>query len=275
MQFIWQASPKVDEDKILAEENFCDEKLPRVTRGLARQGYFGNEEVFDYTGESLELFEEILLNLRPGDEIVSQLLALVEKEPLKAGTTASQQLEHKYIRTGSITFANATVGGAQPAEGADYIVDHARGVITFTNPLDDVDPGPTITYETYDRLAATSLFQYLQRYETPESVEALIEHIRSVGFVEDPARPEEFLTMRSVQIAQDALVVETMPGQVPLLEGFKMAHRMLDVQRVCLENAHLAARIDDRPWQKDGEDSYEVRRYDGSVPPSRVEHEAK
>src|SRR5207244_5678074 len=110
-------------------------------------------------GESLELFEEVLLNLRPGDEIVSQLISLVENEPLEAGTRAPQQLAHKYISSGSITLTNATVGGAPPAEGADYVVDYVGGVISFTNPLDDVDPGPTITYETYDRLAETSLFQ--------------------------------------------------------------------------------------------------------------------
>jgi hypothetical protein len=64
-----------------------------------------------------------------------------------------------------------------------------------------------------------------------------------------------------------------MPGQVPLLEGFKMAHRMLDVQKVCLENAHLAERIADRPWKKDGEDTYAVRRYEGAGPETTEVHE--
>src|SRR5262249_49647022 len=68
---------------------------------------------------------------------------------------------------------------------------------------------------------------------------------------------------RRIQVAQDALVVEALPGQVPLLEGFQMAHRMLDVQKVCLENQHLNERIKGRPWEREGQDSYNVVRREG------------
>ena len=197
MQFIWQASPKVDQDRLLQLETFGGQPLPRVTRGLMRQGYFGNEEIFEYTGQSTALFDLIINNLTPGSELTS----LPE-----------------------------------------------------------------------DELRKTTLFQYLERYY-PEEAQTLIDQIGSSAFVTDPANPEEVLSTRSVQIAQDALVVETMPGQVPLLEGFQMAHRMLNVQKTCLENVHLAERIVDRPWNKEGDDTYAVRRYDGAGPEKTEVHE--
>jgi hypothetical protein len=267
MQFIWQESPKVDQNKILAEEEFCGEKLPRVTRGLLRQGYYGNEEIFDYTGDSLELFENILLNFRPGDEILAGFLHLVTDEQLPFGHTGVHRLKNRYIITGSITLTNASINGNLPNEDIDYIVEYDKGVITFINPFEDT--GPMISYETYENLAQTSLFQYLERYYSPSEIEELIEQIRSLAFIEDPVHPEEVLSTRSVQIAQDALVAETMPGQVPLLEGFQMAHRMLDVQKSCLENLHLSERMADRPWKKKGEDSYAIRRYEGDTPPQK------
>jgi hypothetical protein len=194
MQYIWQDSPKVDEDHLLQDESFYGEKLPSVTRGLSRLGYFGDEEVFEYTGPSVALMDHMLSHLTPGNRIIESL-------------------------------------------------------------------------STTD-LEKTSLLQYLRRYY-PEKVSALKDGIRSLAFVTDPAPPEEVFPARSVQIAQDALVVETMPGRVPLLEGYQMAHRMLDVQRTCLENVHLSKRIEDRPWKKDGDDTYSVRRYEGDVPPNR------
>jgi hypothetical protein len=177
----------------MQDETFCGQPLPQVTRGLIRQGYFGNEEIFDYTGRSIALFDALLSHLTPGSEIASMPLAELEK---------------------------------------------------------------------------TSLFQYLRRYY-PDQKDALIAYIQDNAFVDDPADVEDVLSSRSIQVAQDALIVETMPGQVPLLEGFQMAHRMLDVQRACLENQHLNERIADRPWQRTGDDSYSVRRYDGTVPPQR------
>jgi len=277
MQFIWHESPQVDQDMLLREESFCGSKLPDVTRGLLRQGYYGNEEIFDYTGPSSELFEAILLNLRPGDEIVYGLMDFVEEEPLQTGTTGEQQLAHHYIYHGEgeedLNFsANATVEGDPPQEGIDYIVNYSQGTITFLNPLDDADPGPTVSYVTYEDLAETSLYQYLARYYATEDMDALLDTICNLAFtedpahpfIEDPASPEEYLTTRNVQIPQDALVVETMPGQVPLLEGFQMAHRMLDVQKACLENLHLTERIASKPWETAGEDTYKVERVEGT-----------
>jgi hypothetical protein len=72
--------------------------------------------------------------------------------------------------------------------------------------------------------------------------------------------------VRRVQVVQDALVVEAMPGNVPLLEGFKLAHRMLDVEKACLENEHLRQRISDRPWTRDGAgEEYKVVRREGTA----------
>jgi len=274
MQFIWQDSPKVDHDKILQEELFCGEPLPSVTRGLIRQGYFGNEEIFDYTGRSIALFVMLLENLTAGSQILSQFIDNITNEPLTAGTIGEQSLAHRYIKPNSIHFTHATINGNIPREGVDYGTDYINGRITFMTPLDDT--GPTITYTTYERLAATSFFQYLRRYYATQDLGTLLDQIDTMAFVEDPLQPEQVLSTRRVQIAQDALVVETMPGQVPLLEGFQMAHRMLNVQQSCLENVHLAERIVDRPWTRDGsEDSYEVHRYDGTAPPSRVVHETE
>jgi hypothetical protein len=201
MQYIWHASPNVDQDVILRQEKIGDEYLPNVTRGLIRQGYYGNEEIFDYTGPSFSLLQLLLDHLTPGSELIGSM--------------------------------------------------------------------------TNEELWQTPLFQYLLRYY-PEKKEVLEQIVESMAFPTDPAQklaitePESVLGTRRVQIAQDALVVETMPGQVPLLEGFQMAHRMLDVQKSCLENVHLAERIAGKPWNRDGNDSYSVERYEGDAVPQKT-----
>ena len=182
MQYIWQASPRTDEDRILRAETFHGTPLPDLTRGLVRQGgYYGPEEMFDYTGPAFALTDLLLRLLRPGSELASLPQAELER---------------------------------------------------------------------------TSVFQQLRRYYSDDEVDDLLAQIAWHAFVTDPAEPNTVLSSRRVQIAQDALVVEALPGQIPLLEGFKLAHRMLDVERACLENQHLAERIADRPWTVNGEDSY-------------------
>jgi hypothetical protein len=119
-----------------------------------------------------------------------------------------------------------------------------------------------------DHLDASSTFALLSARHSSGQPDDLIERIRDQLFVRDPAGPNLVLDERTVQLAQDALVVETIPGQVPLLEGFKMAHRMLDLQGKCLENTHLRERIADRPWQDTGEDSYRVYRREGVSSPT-------
>ncbi len=121
-------------------------------------------------------------------------------------------------------------------------------------------------------LAASDTLALLGRKFHSGAAADLAARLRGQVFVRDPNDGVAVLDERSVQIAQDALVVETIPGQVPLLEGFKMAHRMLDVQGKCLENAHLRERIRDRPWQSTGEDSYRVYRREGEAAPA-VEEE--
>jgi hypothetical protein len=194
MQYIWQANSTLDDDELLYNEKYCNQLLPEITRGLMRVGYLGREEIFEYTGVSLDLFEALLDRMVPGSEIASMPPELLQQ---------------------------------------------------------------------------TTLFQYMARYYPEDTVEELIDRIRSHSFVEDFSANDEVLSERYVQIAQDALVVETMPGQVPLLEGFQMAHRMLDVQKSCLENRHLSERMADRPWIDKGSDSYAIRRYEGSVPPEK------
>jgi hypothetical protein len=198
MQFIWQASPRTDEERILRDESFHGVPLPQLTRGLQRQGYYGDEDIFEFTGESVALAEALVRTLTPG----SDLATLSEEE-----------------------------------------------------------------------LRATALFQQLSRQYSEEEVDDLIAAIRRQSFVTDPADPDTVLSSRHVQIAQDALVVETLPGQVPLLEGYKMAHRLLDIERACLENDHLSKRIEDRPWTQGGEDTYRVYRRDGQPLPANEEGE--
>jgi hypothetical protein len=192
MQYIWQDSPRTDEDRILRTETFHGTPLPELTRGLQRQGYYGAEELFDFTGPSIALTDVLLRVLRPGSEIAS----LPRNE-----------------------------------------------------------------------LEQTTLFQQLRRHYSDEEIDDLLEQIGNHVFIEDPAAPNTVLSSRRVQIAQDALVLETLPGSIPLLEGFKLAHRALDLERVCLENEHLAARIADRPWRDRGEDTYRVYRRDGQPAP--------
>lgn len=189
MQFIWQASPKIDQDRILQEENFHGVPLAQLTRGLSRLGYFGNEEIFEYDGLSVALLCLLISSLEAGADV-----AAIPK----------------------------------------------------------------------DQLLSSALYQQLRQYYSADNdADSLIDRIRSHAFLRDPADHEDLFNSRCVQVAQDALVVETFPGQIPLLESFQMAHRMLDVQKACLENAHLNERINDRAWQRAGEDTYKVLRREG------------
>lgn len=121
-------------------------------------------------------------------------------------------------------------------------------------------------------LRASPAYQLLSSRYSTESEGVLRSLIGHTVFVLDPAGAHRVLDERVVQLAQDALVVETLPGQVPLLEGYKLVHRALDAQRVCLENSHLRERIRDRPWKTDeGKDSYGVYRRDGVVAPAGEE----
>jgi hypothetical protein len=189
MGFIWQTLPKVDQDRLLQDETFSGQPLNAVTRGLMRLGYYGDEEIFEYTGRSLECLHVLMDNL---------------------------------------------VAGHQLAQ------------------LQDLRSHP--------------LFQRLRRQNPAESDEAIIERVRAQAFIRDPAAAEGVDNSRRVQVSQDAVVVEAMPGQVPLLEGFQMAHRVLDVQKACLENEHLSERI------KRGfdEDSYKVVRREGATDSVKV-----
>lgn len=189
MQRIWHASPTVDQDKLLQGEKFNNEYLDQQTLGFSRLGYYGNEEIFEYTGDSPEA-----------------LIALAE-----------------FV-----------------IPGRQVIKDHTTQTIG-THPL----------------------ARRLKKFHCIKEGVDLLNWIESQVFVRDPAQDDALDNCRLVQMAQDALLVETMPGEVPLLEGFQMAHRVLDVQRACLENLHLKARIEDRPWKERGEDSYKVYRREG------------
>ena len=160
MQFIWQALPKVDQDYLLQRELFRGIPLPELTLGLSRLGYFGKEEIFEFSGISVALLNHLLPNLIPGTEIAS------------------------------------------------------------------------LPQETLQQMA---VYQQLSQYYATDS-NALIDRIKGHAFIKDPADPEDVFDTIQVQVPQDAVVVEALPGQVPLLEGFQMAHRMLDVEGKCLEN---------------------------------------
>lgn len=274
MQFIWQETPKVDADQLLREERFCGYFLPEVTRGLIRQGYYGNEEMFVYTGPSYTLLERVLENLIPGDEICAQLIYRVEGEELPGGIT-EYRLTHSPITPGSLELKNAKFEDGSAVTSSQYEVDYDRGLISFAMPLSKRQPRPTVNYESYEDLARTTLFQYMQHYYPQDNLVEIKNKICGMAFVADPASRDlgdskPVLSNTIVQVAQDALVVEAMPGQVPLLEGFQMAHRMLNVQKVCLENVHLAERIADHPWRDKGPDAYEVHRYEGAPSQSEV-----
>ena len=94
-------------------------------------------------------------------------------------------------------------------------------------------PGSELASLPQAELERTSVFQQLRRYYSDDEVDDLLAQIAWHAFVTDPAEPNTVLSSRRVQIAQDALVVEALPGQIPLLEGFKLPHRMLDVEQTC------------------------------------------
>ncbi|MFW9997470.1 MAG: hypothetical protein ACFFD4_35850 [Candidatus Odinarchaeota archaeon] len=209
MQFIWHESPQIDHNMILEQEKFCEEYLPLVTQGLIRQGYYGNEEIFNYTGRSMVLLDLMMDYLISGSEILTDL---------------------------------------------------------------------------GERFEESTFYQYLGRYypeiwneDESGNLGALKDKISELIFVKNSVKRHEgdsgdsVLDTRRVQVAQDALVVEAMPGEVPLLEGFQMAHRVLDVQKTCLENLHLASRISDKPWKNEGTDIYKIIRSEGTGTGSKEE----
>ncbi|MFT3771717.1 MAG: hypothetical protein QM820_40425, partial [Minicystis sp.] len=185
MHRIWQAGSDADRQRALRDETFFGVPLDRLTRGLNRLGFLGDEEVYEYTGKSALVLQMLMELMISGQ----QTMALPDGTPLK------EQLIRRVM----------TEQGSTRAAAIQYIEQNF--VVT------DEDP---------------------------------------TGAADIP---------RKVQIAQDAVVVEALPGSTPLLEGFKLAHRALDVQRACLENQHLAARIVDRPWTNPkSRDDYAVNR---------------
>lgn len=198
-QYIWASDSLVDANRELETETFkvedADKPLPELTRGLIREGYHGQEEIFTYNGPSL---------------VLADLLA------------------HNTIA------------------GADIIASMSE-----------------------EELRETTLFQQIKRYYTEAELDDAIEKIAAQAFPIDPTPEEQILDSRTVQVAQDALVVETMPGQVPLLEGFQLQKRGLSVEldrlrieHEKLENAHLSGRIQDQTW-KTGKDDRRVYRREG------------
>lgn len=192
MQFIWNYQPKEDEDMLLENEKYGDYPLPQVTRGLIREGYYGQEEIFTYNGPSIALAELMVENMIAGSDITASM---------------------------------------SEAE-----------------------------------LRETALFQQLSHYYSDQELDNLIEKIGVQAFIVDPTPEENVLSSRHVQIAQDALIVETMPGQVPLLEAYQMAQRYLAVERECLHNVHLRGRIEDKTWST-GTDSLRIYRREGEAVP--------
>ena len=190
MHHIWQASPPVDHNKMLHDEEFAGIPLPQLTRGLVRLGYYGNEEIFEFAGPSVAAADVLVRNTVPG-------MAIARDE----------------------------------------------------NQINNIKKSP--------------VFEQLKTQFSADGADTLVEKIRRHLFLRDPVGEDDTFRARRVQLAQDALVVDAMPGNVPLLEGFQMAHRMLDVQEKCLENVHLSERISDRPWKREGEDSYRVSRREG------------
>lgn len=110
---------------------------------------------------------------------------------------------------------------------------------------------------TEEELQETNLFRMFQQYYTSDEIDNTLELFRNSIFPVDPAPENTVLSTRKVQIAQDAVVVETMPGQVPLLEGYQMARRYLAVEADCLNNQHMRGRINDSTWTQ-GTDNHNV-----------------
>lgn len=191
-QAIWASEASADQNRLLEQERFAGRPLAEVTRGLIREGYHGQEEVFSYAGPSMVLADVLAENLVAGADIVASM--------------------------------------------------------------------------TEEELRETSLFQELARYYADEELDDIVSKIAGQVFVQDPADEDEVLNKRRVQVAQDALVVETMPGQVPLLEGFQMARRYLAVENDCLNNSHLRGRISDSTWNN-GTDDHRVYRREGQAAP--------
>lgn len=195
-QAIWASQSSQDQNLPLEKERFAGFPLAEVTRGLVREGYHGQEEVFTYSGPSLVLADLLAEHLIAGADIVGSM--------------------------------------------------------------------------SEEELRATALFQELSRYYSDVEIDELVAKIEAHAFVLDPAAEERVLSSRRIQVAQDALVVETMPGQVPLLEAFQMAKRYLSVEHDCLNNAHLRGRIADATW-KNGPDERHVHRHEGNAPGAEVE----
>src|SRR5262249_42365380 len=96
-QFIWQTTPTVDEDRLLQLEQFNGAPLPEVTRGLSRLGYFGNEEIFEYTGQSVALLDILVRSREAGVDVLRGASVGGPRAELGAGhPPLTQQLAQYY-----------------------------------------------------------------------------------------------------------------------------------------------------------------------------------
>lgn len=113
MQRIWHSAPTVDQDLLLQDEEFHGTPLPAVTRGLMRHGYFGDEEVFDFSGQSLPMLELILRNVVSGADV--------------AGNSGFKESRlHQQLQRHYGTGPDASASGAQ-IMGQVFLRDPASG----------------------------------------------------------------------------------------------------------------------------------------------------
>jgi hypothetical protein len=262
--FVNEGPPAEDAESKAKWNDQVREKQARVDE--SRDAYYATKDEYEYAATRIN---RVCDHVR--DNIKYYMQYIWQNTP---GIDYDDRIRQEYFQDRllpEVTRGLSRIGYQGQEEIYEYTGQALRMTqIILSHTLD----GAEIAALPDDDPIKSALMEYLRHYYGEDDDAILLARMAHHHFLRDPVNPEEVFSKRYVQVAQDAVVVETMPGQVPLLEGFQLAHRILDVQQSCLENLHLAQRIKDRPWMKDSSaDGYDVRRYEGSVPPQREVHE--
>lgn len=106
------------------------------------------------------------------------------------------------------------------------------------------DPDPNTTFLKHDVKDALSYLDLQQGYKIPEELKVKLNDLLQKGLLSPESAPQRII------VPTDSLYIEALPGKHPILEDFKLKHRLVDAQKAVaeykkleLENIRAEARL--------------------------------
>jgi len=107
-----------------------------------------------------------------------------------------------------------------------------------------VDPDPNTTYPAQTFAEAFAYIESHQGMKVPEEIKLKLNDLLQKGLLAPESAPQRII------VPSDSLYIEALPGKHPILEDFKLKHRMIDAmkasaehKRMELENIRAEARL--------------------------------